>query len=58
MQGKIASLVEANLTKVINDLGYELTSYRNVTVHPYICGTSETFTEFTFTPKDCETTEG
>ncbi len=24
MQGKIASLVEANLTKVINDLGYEL----------------------------------
>jgi len=43
---------------VLNDLGYELTSYRNVTVHPYICGTSETFTEFTFTSKDCETTEG
>lgn len=43
---------------VLNDLGYILTSYRTVTTHPYCCVTSITFTEFTFTPKDFQTTEG
>lgn len=37
---------------VLNDLGYIITSYKTITIHPYCFGTSITFTEFTFTPKD------
>lgn len=43
---------------VLNELGYKLTSYRTITIHPYCCGTSENFIEITFTPKDSDSTEG
>jgi len=46
------------INTVLNDLGYMLTSYKKFTIHPYTCGISETFIEFTFAPKDSETTEG